>query len=180
MMTTTPRHVMLIGLRACGKSMLATSLATELGIGSVDLDDRTRARLGSSDVREAFRVHGEDRFRAAETEALAEALREAPQVIALGGGTPTAPGAAELIANARTNHRAFVVFLDLPLQVLASRLHQDAGDRPSLTGLGVVEEIERLAFVRRPLYAALADLVLTEPLDRDTLATRIGACVRSS
>ncbi len=176
-------HLLLMGLRGSGKSTLAASLAARLDLPWVDLDERVRIALGASNVREAFRLHGEANFRTAEAEALRVELRASPRasprVIALGGGTPTAPGAADLIAAARRDHRAFVVFLDPPLEVLAERLERDSGDRPSLTGAGVVEEIAQVACVRRPLYAALADLVLAEPLERDALVERIAASLAS-
>lgn len=159
------RHLVLIGLRASGKSTVGRRLASELGIRFVDLDDRTAALLGAASVGEAFRAAGEPRFREAESIALRTVLREAPQVIALGGGTPTAPGAAAMLSEARDAKRAVVVFLDPALDALAARLALDAGDRPSLTGLGVVAEIEEVASSRRPLYAALADLVFTGEVD---------------
>jgi shikimate kinase len=157
------RQLVLIGLRASGKSTVAQALAARLGVFAVDLDDRVRLRLGCATVRDAFATAGEKAFREAETAELAAALaRTAPAILALGGGTPTAPGAAELLRDARARDRAWIVFLDPPLERLAARLAQDAGDRPSLTGRGVVEEIEMVAQARRPLYAALADLVLRE------------------
>ena len=159
------RHVVLIGLRASGKSTVAAALADALTVDWVDLDERTRVILGSSTVREAFLQHGEAACRAAESEALSAALDGPPAVLALGGGTPTAPGAAYRLDAERRGGRAFVVFLDPDIAVLAARLRSHDGDRPSLTGRGVVEEIEEIARARRPLYAALADLRLLDDLD---------------
>jgi shikimate kinase len=172
------RRVVLIGLRASGKSSVAALLATRLGVPSVDLDDRTRVLSNCATVREAFAALGEARFRELEADALRAALAEPPSVLALGGGTPTAPGAAELLQSARAEGRAFLVFLDPPLDALARRLSADAGDRPSLTGRGVVEEISEIAARRRGPYAALAELVLREDLAPDALADRIEAALR--
>ena len=176
------RHILLIGLRASGKSTLGRALATALGgVPFVDLDDHTREALGATTVREAFLRAGEAGFRAAEAEALARALRSGEaHVLALGGGTPTAPGAAAQIAEARREGRALVVFLDPPLSTLAERLAAHEGDRPSLTGRGVVAEIGDVAAVRRPLYAALADLRLLEPLDEASLVSIITSQVGSA
>jgi len=159
------RHLILIGLRASGKSTVGRRLAAEFGAPFVDLDDRTAALLDAATVGEAFRSSGEPRFREAESEALRAALLEPPQVIALGGGTPTAPGAAAMLSAARGANAAVIVFLDPALDTLAERLAHDAGDRPSLTGLGLVAEVEKVAEMRRPLYAALADLVFTGEVD---------------
>ena len=165
------RHLVLMGLRASGKSTLGAAAATALGAPFVDLDDRTRALLGQPTVRDAFTIAGEQAFREAESAALRTALTESPQVIALGGGTPTAPGAAAAIEAARRSGLALVVFLDPPLELLAQRLAAHEGDRPSLTGRGVVAEIEEVARVRRPLYAALADLRVLEPLAPEALVS---------
>ena len=154
------RHLVLLGLRASGKSTVGALLAADLARPFVDLDDRTAALLGAASAGDAFRAAGEAPFRAAESKALAEALAGPPLVLALGGGTPTAPAAAELLRAARSDRSAFLVFLDPPIASMAARLGRDAGDRPSLTGRGVIEEIEEIAARRRPLYAALADCVV--------------------
>lgn len=175
------RHLVLIGLRASGKTTVAQALAARLGVFAVDLDDRVRESLGFASVREAFARAGEAAFREAESRALAAALAtDGPSVVALGGGTPTAPGAADALRSARASGRVWSVFLDPPLERLASRLARDAGDRPSLTGRGVVEEIGALAAVRRPLYAALADLVLREEDPPSTIASIIEGSARAA
>lgn len=155
-----PRHLVLLGLRASGKSTLGALLAADLARPFIDLDDRTATLLGSASAGDAFRAVGEAAFRAAESKALAEALAGPPLVLALGGGTPTAPGAEELLRAARADFSAFVVFLDPPNASMAERLERNAGNRPSLTGRGVIEEIDEIAARRRPIYAALADCVV--------------------
>lgn len=172
-------HLVLMGLRASGKSTVGRALAEALGTPFVDLDDQTRTLLGAASVREAFASAGEAAFREAEAKALAAVLAEPPQVIALGGGTPMAPGASEQLVAARASG-ALVVFLDPPLDVLAARLRAEQGDRPSLTGLGVVEEIESIAAARRPRYAALTDLRLPEALAAASLVSIITSQVGSS
>jgi shikimate kinase len=155
-----PRHLVLLGLRASGKSTLGARLARDLGLPFVDLDDRTAALLGARSAGEAFVAAGEPAFRDAEAAALARVLADDAVVLALGGGTPTAPGAADALRNARARGRAFLVFLDPPIEAMSRRLTKDAGNRPTLTGRGVIEEIEEIAARRRPLYAALADRVV--------------------
>jgi len=155
-----PPATVLIGLRGSGKTTLGRLLAARRGVQFIDLDDRTATLLGSASAGDAFRAVGEAAFRAAESKALAEALAGPPLVLALGGGTPTAPGAEELLRAARADFSAFVVFLDPPNASMAERLERDAGNRPSLTGRGVIEEIDEIAARRRPIYAALADCVV--------------------
>ena len=172
------KHVLLIGLRASGKSTLGRALAERIGAAFVDLDDLTAAELGHTRAGDAFRAAGESAFREAEARALHAACDAPPRVIALGGGTPTAPGAAATIDALRQQGRAAVVWLDPPLATLESRLRVELGDRPSLTGRGVVDEIDEIAQRRRPLYAALADFALREEADADALVRALGDSVR--
>ncbi|MBY0262467.1 MAG: hypothetical protein K2Q20_08995, partial [Phycisphaerales bacterium] len=89
----TPPTIVLIGLRGSGKSTLARLLAKRLGLIPVDLDDRTPGFAGQPTVAAVFANLGEPAFREAEARALRQALAEPGIVLALGGGTPTAPGA---------------------------------------------------------------------------------------
>ena len=178
---TLPRmrkHVLLIGLRASGKSTLGAALAARLGVGFVDLDDLTARELGAASAGDALRAAGEPAFREAETRALRAACETAPCVIALGGGTPTAPGAASFIGLLRQEGRAVVVYLAPPIATLEARLRASAGNRPSLTGRGVVEEIEEIARRRQPLYAALADFTFAGEVDAESVLRALGDGVR--
>ncbi len=194
------RHIIFIGLRASGKSSISRALARYLGVDAIDLDDRTRDalactsvgtdrvetgslsndRVETEGVGAAFTRVGEAQFRAAEAAELQRALAQPAQVMALGGGTPTAPGARAMLEEARQMKRALIIFLDPPLELLAQRLMHDEGERPSLTGLGVVGEIEFVANARRPLYAALADLVLRDDVSVEALASMVSSHFRSA
>ena len=150
--------IVLIGLRGSGKTTLGRLLATALSSGFIDLDERTRARTGHASVSAAFRTIGEPAFRAAESAALEEALATAPPrtVIALGGGTPTAPGAHALLERAAAEGRIRIALLDAPPAVLGARLNAAPGDRPLLMGADFAEEAALLAARRMPVYRGLA------------------------
>ncbi|MCB9837810.1 MAG: shikimate kinase [Phycisphaeraceae bacterium] len=154
-MSTTPT-ILLIGLRGSGKSTLGRLLARRLGVGFDDLDERTLARLGCASVAQAWASLGESAFRAAEVEALREAAAGGG-VIALGGGTPTAPGAgAAMLACG-----AITVYLRGEPPLLRARLEGAIGDdRPSLTGADPLDEIERVFARRDAPYRELADHTL--------------------
>ncbi|NUQ66791.1 MAG: hypothetical protein HUU18_00720 [Phycisphaerales bacterium] len=150
------RHLLLMGLRGSGKTSLAPRIAAAVRAPWVDLDTRTREALHSESIIKAWQVHGEAGFRAAEAAALARVLTESPSVIALGGGTPTAPGAVELLRSA-TTAGSTLIYLRVSPESLARRLVAQGGsDRPSLTGRGVVEEIAEVFAARDPLYSSLA------------------------
>lgn len=170
-------HIVLIGLRGSGKSTLGQRLAADIDRPFVDLDDRTAAALGHAAPGEALRAEGIEAFRNAEAAELTTALSEPASVLALGGGTPTAPGAAELISEHRRRGLAVVMYLRAEPTELASRLTKPgAPDRPALVGDDPVSEIETLFGQRDPLYRDLADGVLhCGSCDEDSAFTMLKA-----
>lgn len=152
--------LLLIGLRGSGKSTIGRSLAAAQGLPFLDLDDVTAAFLHCDTVAEAWRRFGEPAFREAESRALAAALNDCPRIIALGGGTPTAPGAAELIAQATRERRCIVAYLRCMPDELRARLRSlddsAMAGRPSLTGAHPLDEIENIFAARDDLYRRLA------------------------
>ena len=155
---------MLIGLRGSGKTTIGKRLARTLGRLFVDLDDRTPALLGTSTAAEAINTHGLAAFRAAEHDALDAILRDPgqdPLVVSLGGGTPTAPGADDLLRSARAHNAIRMVYLHASPSTLRDRLRAtDTATRPSLTGTDMLDEIETVYLQRDGLYRSIADRVV--------------------
>jgi len=152
--------LLLIGLRGSGKSTLARALADRAGRPALDLDDCTREYLGAGTISELFARYGEARFRGAEYRALVNqaitGARMGP-VVALGGGTPTAPGASEFLRDAASRGLCVIVYLRATPATLRERLARDMGeDRPSLTGADPLDEIDAVFASRDPLYCQLA------------------------
>ncbi len=149
--------ILLMGLRGSGKSTIGPLLAQRLHKPFIDLDNRTAAYLGHDTVAAAWRQHGEPAFRTAEVECLRAALAEGDSVIALGGGTPTAPGAEELLSGPGL----FLAYLRADGDTLRTRLAAtDTTTRPSLTGASMLDEIEQIHAKRDPIYRRLADAVI--------------------
>ncbi len=111
-------NLALIGLRGAGKSAVGRMVADRLGLEFVDLDDETPRVLGVERAREAWDSFGEEAFRRAETVALAKALSIEGRVVALGGGTPTAVLAPELLEHERAGRRLVVVYLKASAETL--------------------------------------------------------------
>lgn len=154
--------LVLMGLRGSGKSTLGGRLALEHGLRFIDLDERTPAVLGARTVAEAWARFGEPAFREAEVRALKAAIAEDPGVLALGGGTPTAPGAAEIIRGLKGQVGTVrVVYLRASAAVLGARLRASGmAGRPSLTGADPIGEVAAVLAARDPLYVSLADVVV--------------------
>jgi len=151
-------HVILLGLRGSGKTTVGRLLARRLSSTLTDLDDRTPLELFCNTVADVWAAHGEAKFREAETAALSRVLAEPACVIALGGGTPTAPGAASLLEQARAAG-SHVIYLRAAPATLARRLRRsDNTHRPSLTGKPATSlaEIEPVFAARDPLYRSIA------------------------
>jgi shikimate kinase len=152
-------NILLIGPRGCGKTTVGRLLAERCGRRFVDLDDRVLARFAEDSVHEVWASHGEAVWRAGEAAAVSEVLDADDQVVALGGGVPMIDAARVRIEAGRSAGHIRVVYLKCSADELARRLRAAPGDRPSLTGSGVVDEIAAVLRQRQATYEALADVI---------------------
>jgi shikimate kinase len=139
----------------CGKSTIGKALARELGVRFVDTDDAIVARHGP--IPELFARAGEAGFRAAELDAVREALDGPPAVLSLGGGAVTYAPTRALLAE-----RSLRVYLDIPLETLVVRLRRSKTVRPLLGREPTLERVRELLEAREPLYRE-ADIVVAGP-----------------
>lgn len=169
------RSLVLMGLRGSGKSTVGWHIAEWSGRPLIDIDSETARVLGVQSVRQAWDQYGEVVFRLAESRALAEALEVTGAVIALGGGTPTAPGAAEMLQRECKAGRCELIYLAATAETLRERLrHANNSDRPSLTGADPLEEIEAVLALRDGQFRALASWVIqTDGRDPANIAAEI-------
>jgi len=164
-------RIALVGYRGCGKTTVAAALAQRRGRTPFDTDAWIERQAGMS-VREVFATHGEARFRAWESDAVAHACELDNAVISVGGG------AVLCDANrARLRESCFVVWLTASPETLAARLASDqrsASLRPALTTLDPLSEIRTLLAVRTPHYAACCHAqVSTEGRGADAVAAEV-------
>jgi shikimate kinase len=144
--------LILIGPPGSGKSAVGRELARRLGVSFKDLDDDLRDAHGL-EAGELVVELGRERFQQLEAELLGSVLTGFDGVLALGGGTPTAPGAADLLAGRR------VVFLDVDLENLLRReglvpLHPWLLPNPRA-------HLRQLLTERRPVYESVARLTVS-------------------
>lgn len=147
----------LIGYRGTGKTTVARELAELLDCDWVDADDLAEQR-GHRTIAEIFAEDGEQGFRDIEEEVVSSLAAGPNLVVALGGGVVLRESNRAAIAG---HH---VVWLVASPKVIAERLAADktsGSRRPSLTGGGLLEEIEQVLAVRTPLYQQCATMVVS-------------------
>jgi shikimate kinase len=161
------RTIAVIGPMGAGKTSIGRKLAKRLGLPFTDTDARITAAHGA--IPDLFASHGEPGFRTLERSAVEQALA--------GGGVVALGGGAVLDPRTRMDlERTTVVLLTVSEEAVAERLA--SGARPLLTdGLA---SWRRIAEERRPVYEALADVVIDtsrRPVAGivDELAERLGS-----
>ena len=173
------QNVILIGMKSSGKTTIGKILAQKLGLRFTDVDAEIEhlhehQKGERLPFREIYKRYGKDCFRTLETAALralsskrttlAESSAKASFVLATGGGLPLAEENRPLLKDLGT-----IVFLDVAPEVLL----------PRITAQGVpaffpypedpARSLAELLAVRRPIYAALAQL--TVPCRSETQET---------
>ena len=119
------------------------------------------------DVREIFRLKGEEHFRALELALTHELSSSGGMVLSPGGGWITQPRSVELLRSAGR-----IIYLRASPEAVARRLRR-VETRPLLAGKDPVVALRELYEKRRALYET-ADVVLdTERLVRQQLITKV-------
>ena len=139
--------LILVGPPGSGKSTVGRLAAERLGVGFRDFDDDLERAHGLP-AGELVVQLGREKFQESERELLTTLLPEFTGVLALGGGTPTAPGVPELL------EPFHVVFLDVDLEHLLRReglvpLHPWLLPNPRA-------HLKELLNTRRPVYSQVA------------------------
>lgn len=153
--------LVLVGMRGVGKTTLGRALVARTGAAFVDIDERFVASHGP--IAAFVAAHGWPAFRAREAELVAASLQP-NTVVATGGGAVTVERTRSLL-----RERARVLWLEAPVDVLRSRLANDAAQRPSLTGASVIDELAAVLAERTPLYAEVAHVRVDATLPPDAL-----------
>jgi shikimate kinase len=150
-------NIYLLGFRGSGKSSVGKQVASRLGFQHWDTDDLIVSRAGQT-IQQIFSTHGQAEFRRLETEVIRTLQANQSLVISLGGG-------AILAAENRDRLRATgqIVWLKGSAETLFARIQQDSktpNQRPALTCLNGLAEVQKLLHEREPIYAACADFTV--------------------
>ena len=158
-MRASVRGLLLIGMRGAGKSAAGRAAAIQTNWAFTDLDELALSRCGDAAVATVFAAPGgEARWRAAERDALEQAIESAtrPCIVAVGAGAVDHGPTADVIRRARTAGWR-VVHVRCAPQVCAARIGADPQGRPSITGAALTDEIAALHATRTPAYESLCD-----------------------
>ncbi|MEO1620614.1 MAG: shikimate kinase [Cyanobacteria bacterium J06632_3] len=142
-------NLYLVGMMGAGKTTIGRKLANRLGYSFWDTDALIEKATGQS-VTDLFASEGEAGFRALETQVLSQVSSYTNFVVATGGGIVTQQ------MNWSYLHHGVVIWLDVPVPVLVSRLTGDS-TRPLLAGEELHSKLESLVAERGERYA-MADI----------------------
>ena len=146
-------NLVLIGMRACGKTQVGRTIAERARRPFLDLDEALAETAGRN-CDMVLAEEGESGFRGRERVELAKAADLHDHVVATGGGAVLCGEAFDALARPAT-----VVYLDLPLEILIERSLRRP--RPALTSLSPAAEVAALLVERDPLYRAAADMTIS-------------------
>jgi shikimate kinase len=139
-------NIILTGFMGTGKSSVGKILAERLGYRFIDIDEMIEAGSGFT-VSEIFASHGEQHFRALETEMIKRLESERGVVVSTGGGAVINPENRRKMRSAGK-----VVNLSASAETIKKRLTGDVV-RPLLQGDKSLEKINALIAEREPFYS---------------------------
>jgi shikimate kinase len=148
---TAPRSIVLIGMMGAGKSSVGRCLERRTGLQRFDTDEMVSARFGKS-ISEIFSGSGEEPFRRAETEVLANMSAAQPAIIVTGGGIVLRDENLKQL-----KRLGLVIWLDADEQVLFERASR-RGNRPLLKTDDPRSTLARIRAERENRYAQASDV----------------------
>jgi len=154
-------------MMGAGKSSVGWCLQRRTGLALRDTDEIVAANFGMS-IPEIFAEHGEEKFRAAETEALRGIRTKEQTIIVTGGGIVLRKENAEILRS-----RAVTVWLDADVETLFARASRKQ-NRPLLQAKNPRNIFSQILEIRIPLYAKIAHIrVDTSVLTDEEVAVAI-------
>ncbi len=146
----------LVGYMYSGKSTFGRRLATERGMGFLDLDHAFEERYHYT-VPRFFAQFGEQAFRKLESQLLRSTANFDNMVIATGGGTPCHSGNMDFILANGT-----AIYLQMSIEDLVVRALRSHNPRPLMRGLSESDMRTKIAsqLKEREVFYRRAQIVL--------------------
>lgn len=132
-------RIILIGFMGVGKTVVGKSLAKNLNIKFIDMDNEIEKRENKI-ISDIFKESGEEYFRELENELLKELLKEDNIIISTGGGIITKQENIDILKQERK-----VVFLDANVKTIQKNVSKEIDKRPLLKqSENIAETIDNL------------------------------------
>jgi len=167
------KHIVLVGLPGCGKTVVGRLVAEDLQTALLDIDTIVVRKEGRP-VAAIFAEQGEAAFRALERHEVDAALAQEPGVIVPGGGWAAQPGNLEAAKD-----RGFVVYLKTRPETAAARATPE-GTRPVLLGEDPVLLMRTLLREREAFYSRADARIETDRLLARGVAADVVRLARTS
>ncbi|WP_039055489.1 shikimate kinase AroL [Enterobacter sp. Bisph1] len=165
--------IFLIGARGCGKTTVGRALALAQGCQFIDTDFWLQEQAQQT-ISAMVEQEGWEGFRARESAAL-QAVSAPSRVIATGGGIILLEDNRQFM-----REHGVVIYLCAPVDVLADRLEAfpEEGQRPTLTGKPISEEVSEVLALRDTLYREAAHYVVDAAQEPDKVVSDIEAALQ--
>lgn len=156
-------NIILIGMKACGKSTVGKLVAEKLGMDFTELDQEIeKAYFKDKKVRltfrEIFKKYGQKYFRSLESAALrnvSQEMRNKKFVLACGGGTPLNIDNQKLLSLLGT-----IIYLDTDEKVLLPRITKHGIPAFFTYQNNPTKSLNELLEKRRPIYQKIAMITI--------------------
>ncbi|BBS35997.1 shikimate kinase AroL [Enterobacter cloacae complex sp. 2024EL-00215] len=165
--------IFLVGPRGCGKTTVGLALARACQSQFIDTDHWLQEHAGQT-IAEIVEKEGWESFRARETAAL-EAVTAPATVIATGGGIILAEYNRQFL-----REKGIVIYLCAPVSTLVGRLEAfpEEGQRPTLTGKPISEEVSDVLAERDALYREAAHHVVDASVSPEQVVDSVVTALR--
>lgn len=152
-------HILLMGFKSIGKSVLAKHLAQQIKRSFIDIDDviediYQNKKQSQKTCRQIMKDEGENFFRQLETKALQRSIQKAPAIIALGGGTPL------LKKNRHLMQSQYIIYVTAKPEEVFARMLQAGKPAFFSETNNAWDEFQRVWKMRQEIYQPLADMIV--------------------
>ena len=162
-------RIILIGMKASGKTTIGKLLARKLGVSSIELDweiekNHEKNKQESLSCRDIFKKYGEKYFRKLETDTLVQltkTIHETDFVLACGGGTPLT-----IVNQSMLKKLGKIIFLDVNKKVLLKRIKKTGAPAFFSDKKNLQKSLDKLLQQRLSVYNKLARTVIK--IDNET------------
>jgi len=165
-------HIFLVGFMGVGKTTSGKKLAHLLNSQFIDLDELFVEQEGLS-IADFFKLYNEDQFREKERNLLHSLSKEAPAIVATGGGTPCFFDNMDWM-----NENGITIYLQMPAPALAQRLaNSKRHKRPLIKDLDeseILQFIEERMKIRHPFYVKSKYHINAMDINLEKLREQIG------